>query len=798
MHASLAEFDLAIKALDSYIDLVVSAKDRAEKAAESGTLERDETLLQTVSEGVLLLCSIGSRKEAEKAKNLIEILEKYVENDISRDLDGGSLQNGDHGETDEINKVSPNVIALAYRAIGIGLANWSRWTPVNEARDDIRAEAIENLERSLAPELGEQYNLSTLYALALVLAESRDLDAAIDYVKLALSSKSHSSVEETESAKLLRQRDLVPLWHLLALLLSAKQDFTVASRSCEAAFEQFPASVTGFGHSKRKQRDSSHRAKQDPEEERRDFVNSLRGREKERILEILMTQLALMEVLEGPEAAVNNCDQLLTLFMTLFDSLQLDVTTEGPSKQQQARPKSSAGTIKSIRGGIFGWKKGSRVPERTNGDVPPLPTQDTSNAPNSPAIQVTGSTTAGTASAGSRSQKLQKHEGNGCLPCLDKIKVAKTRHTAGSQSRPPTGKESKAGDESADNVDQIGIAVSDTLPERPKSSARQSLPPVAHNMKHTSQPPPVGHKKQPPEQDVRLPPPHRFESPTRALTLYSAAHTQKHALTVLVKIWLLIAGLYRRAALFEDAREACEEAAKHAGMFESLVAAQESSARAFSERPLGISKSSEELWADILAERGSLSLAQNLPYEAMNHYEDALTRDPNNPKATVGLANLLLDIWEEKIPQEPPQPRLEANVSSTLSFFKAPPAQRDAQSPTVNNSVPNNTTTNKEQQSDQEPSSPSKRDPGSGPDPDPDPRYLDRLAARDRAFGLLSALTKQGSSWDNSEAWYALSRAYEAGSQIEKTKEVLWWCVELEDRKPIRHWSNVGSGSYVL
>lgn len=777
----------------------MSAKDRAEKAAGSGTLERDEILLQTVSEGVLLLCSIGSRKEAEKAKNLIEILEKFLEKDISRDLDGESLQNGDTEKADEVNRVSPKVVALAYRAIGIGLANWSRWTPVNEARDDIRAEAIENLERSLAPEFGEQYNLSTLYALALVLAESRDLDAAIDYVKLALSSKSYSSTEETESARLTRQRDLVPLWHLLALLLSAKEDFTVASRSCEAAFEQFPAVITGFGHSsKRKQRDSSQRGKQDPAEERRDFVSSLRGREKERILETLMTQLALMEVLEGPEAAVNNCDQLLTLFMTLFDSLQLDVTAESASKQQQTRPKSSAGTIKSIRGSIFGWKKGSRVPERVNGDVPPLSTQDSGNATNAPTMQVTGSTTVGTGSAGSRPQKLQKHEGNGCLPCLDRIKFAKSRYTAGTQSRPPTGKEPKAGGESTDNVDQIGIAVSDTLPERPKSSARQSLPPVAHNVKHTSQPPPVGHKKQPPEQDVRLPPPHRFESPTRALTLFSAAHTQKHALTVLVKIWLLIAGLYRRAALFEDAREACEEAAKHAGMFENLVAAQESSARAFSERPLGISKSSEELWADVFAERGSLSQAQNLPYEAMSHYEDALTRDPNNPKATVGLANLLLDIWEEKIPPEPPQPRLEANVSSTLSFFKEAPAQqRNARSPALNNGAPNTTTTNKEGQTDQEPSS-HQRDPGSGPDPDPDPRYLGRLAARDRAFGLLSALTKQGSSWDNSEAWYALSRAYEAGSQVEKTKEVLWWCVELEDRKPIRHWSNVGSGSYVL
>lgn len=82
--------------------------------------------------------------------------------------------------------------------------------------------------------------------------------------------------------------------------------------------------------------------------------------------------------------------------------------------------------------------------------------------------------------------------------------------------------------------------------------------------------------------------------------------------------------------------------------------------------------------------------------------------------------------------------------------------------------------------------------------PDEEPKFLNRLGARDRAYGLLSSLTKRGSSWDNSEAWYALSRAYEAGGQVDKLKEVLWWCVELEDRRPIRHWSNIGSGVYVL
>lgn len=75
---------------------------------------------------------------------------------------------------------------------------------------------------------------------------------------------------------------------------------------------------------------------------------------------------------------------------------------------------------------------------------------------------------------------------------------------------------------------------------------------------------------------------------------------------------------------------------------------------------------------------------------------------------------------------------------------------------------------------------------------------LDRLAARDRAYGLLSTLTKLGTGWNNSEAWFALSRAYEEGGQPDKAREVLWWCVELEESRGVRDWTVAGGGGYVL
>jgi cargo-transport protein YPP1 len=73
---------------------------------------------------------------------------------------------------------------------------------------------------------------------------------------------------------------------------------------------------------------------------------------------------------------------------------------------------------------------------------------------------------------------------------------------------------------------------------------------------------------------------------------------------------------------------------------------------------------------------------------------------------------------------------------------------------------------------------------------------LTALAKRDRAYGLLNTLTKLKNGWDCSEAWFALATAYEKGNQFDKARECLWWCVRLEDTRPVRGWSRVGV--YVL
>jgi hypothetical protein len=161
-----------------------------------------------------------------------------------------------------------------------------------------------------------------------------------------------------------------------------------------------------------------------------------------------------------------------------------------------------------------------------------------------------------------------------------------------------------------------------------------------------------------------------------------------------------------------------------------------------------------------------------MKHEARVDFERALQHFPDHPEAIVGLSNILLDIYSEAISLEPTDVDavshpLPPSVSSTQAGASESKTQYlTSHTPSAENQL-------------------------SSPE-------LTRLAARDRAFGLLSTLTKLGAGWDYSEAWYAMARAYEESGQIDKTKDVLWWCVELEDTHPVRSWKVVTTGGFVL
>lgn len=160
-------------------------------------------------------------------------------------------------------------------------------------------------------------------------------------------------------------------------------------------------------------------------------------------------------------------------------------------------------------------------------------------------------------------------------------------------------------------------------------------------------------------------------------------------------------------------------------------------------------------------------MAQDHKHVARSDFERALLHFPDHPESIVGLSNILLDIYCKTISLEPVEGNDSISPAPTTSSSKATnpssePKQHHLAShtPSAENQI--------------------------------SPPELNRLAARDRAFGLLSTLTKLGSGWDYSEAWFTLARAYEESGQIEKTKEVLWWCIELEDTHPVRPWRALG------
>lgn len=170
----------------------------------------------------------------------------------------------------------------------------------------------------------------------------------------------------------------------------------------------------------------------------------------------------------------------------------------------------------------------------------------------------------------------------------------------------------------------------------------------------------------------------------------------------------------------------------------------------------------------------------------MAHYEQALSHFPDHPAGIIGISNLLMDIYEEKLPAE--EPIISHRPPPTASLSLLSEAKPAVSRPTSSAStIPS-----------RRPSLVSDTPDVAESKKDPTPAELNRLAARDRAYMLLSNLTKLGSGWDDSEAWLTFARAHELSGEVGKAKQALWWVVELEDYRPVRAWGDVTHGVYAL
>ncbi|KAI4723503.1 hypothetical protein E4T48_00238 [Aureobasidium sp. EXF-10727] len=705
VHASLAEFDLAIKAFDSYTEITSRAKSRAEKTGHNEPgLDSDDLVVLTAAQAIGVLCRYGSQAEGEKALEVSKRLSDWLKQPrpssaitVSRkDEDGRQPDKAAmHDETETGILISAESSVAAYRAIGGSQANFARLTHDPAQRSEYREKAIKSLRK--AAEMSPNGNLDPETALLLgtVLAENRQLLPATQIVKFALASS-----QDDDSGSAISKGQMIPLYHLMSLLLTARGDYEHAVEFCDVAFEQYGGADIMFG-------DSDGEA----------LILQMEDSEKEGLLQLRLTQLALTEMLDDSETAVDAGSQVLALYHKLFGTSANGIappkdTVDPSAASFVAPPLKTEGTFKSVSGSIMRRSKSTRKnaegPTQEK-DVPPLPTVN--NNTSTPVSSTTNE---------NLSHEKQHHKIH--LP----HHPLKHLHHHGHAADPE-----KAA---------LAFDSAPAVPTKDGFDQNQPLREVPHNLESTKQPAPIGHKDQPPSQDLRLPAPHPIMASAAPRPRYPSARQKRHTVSLLVEVWLHIAGQYTRGEFFEDAEGAVDESHKLVEDLQQVVAREDCSAKAFDEKGWGGGRSVNRLWADVWAERASLAAAKLRPHEALAAYEKALSHYPDHAAAIV-------------IPAEAPMP------NSIIA-----------------------------------PSTPAPTNPKVLPtDPTPSVAVQTRLAARDRAYFLLTALTKSGEGWDDSEAWSLLARAHEESGQLDRAREALWFLVELEDGRPLRPWSVVSS-----
>ncbi|KAJ6263899.1 putative cargo-transport protein ypp1 [Drechslerella dactyloides] len=628
---AIGNFHDAQLSLDTYITLIKRGKARMEKekngAGSSGEedFDTDSEILTTCVQGIRFLVKYLP-EQAPKAVEIATLIKTWVFEWRVEDQD---------------------ILALVWRGIGLANSAWSHQTVESTQRTEIQERAIAAFRKSLdyQPEMFE-----SMFDLGLMLAETRDIDNAIDAVR---------AVAEQEEK-------CIPAWHLLTLLLTSKGEWETALTVSEAIFSLIDESEQ----------------------------TSLGIGSKEGLVEIKISQLAIIEMLEGPESAVNLADELLGLYTRLFPGIL---------------PSGSGGGL-SMRDSVMESERGTTRGRSTTASTitPAIQVSDGAKAASlsDPALSKrhTRSGTRGS-SLGRSSLRKKRHSVAEAFTVDDEKPSVKTGpnklHRTPSQKSAKSTKSGKSfgakshkSQRPAENPMPVTVPVEHIAAQAIQTNVAHSQTPSVlssekngggtntHNLPVSSLPSPL--KPYADDRPLLNRPPYLREP------ALGERDERKRVEAVLKRIWLTVAGLYRRAEMYEDAKVAVEEAAGVAdgGRVDG-----------------GID-------ADVWAERGFLSAAQNLLPEAQDHFENGLAHSPDHPLTIVGLSRVLLA--DEK-----------------------------------------------------------------------------NSAARDRASGLLQTLTKLGSGWDMSEAWFELGREYELSGAAEKAKEVFWWVVQLEDTRGVRGWGCV-------
>ena len=629
VHLALAEFDLAFLSFDSYLALVKKGRARVMKTGhEEPALDDDAMMLKTMASCIAALCRYGGRDAAEKAYGLAGELEDLITNvgQASSSPDEGPVLRG---------PIPPSVFAMSWQSVGLAHAQWARMTHDSEARTQIQDKTVQCLRKSLSPEYGRAVDVRGVFALGVLLAEQRRLPVAIELVKTALLAD--QAVEDNHdlyNGPYWRERSLIPLWHLLALLLSARQEFVMAARACEGAIEQFKDPQVLFGT---KNLNGNYRSDHLNEAGARDkkalgdgLVDEMDDYEKEGILEIKMTQLAILELMEGPAVAVNASTELLTLFPRLFGDVEqkLELATKEP-------PKTSA-TLRSIRGSVFGSR--SEKPPRTRQSVlnsgermatipsRPATTQTTQSiATTAPTIQVTAENGDFRSSRRSmRSASVKGRSESGKRASLRK-RNSGSRPRAMSSGAPrhqPSFSEG-GGDDFFAPFDETQLPQYFSFASR-KTTETSGLKTLKHSDSQAS-----SGSSGTRNDDLSGLAVKEVEPVSRLLPYvqFSPEYSKRKRRSILVGVWLAIAGFYRRAGLLDDAQKACTEAQNIVEGLEADISNDTSRSVSSRQAGWGQKKSIEELFGDVWAEV-SRGTPEGCMLQANSHTERKIVGSP--------------------------------------------------------------------------------------------------------------------------------------------------------------------------
>lgn len=623
VHLAVAEFDLAIKAFDAYLEIVKKGKARVEKTGHQETsLDDDATALETICLCISALTRFGGREAAEKANHLALELEHWLER-IEPPLPNGGMQ----PVREEGGRSSPSgghvpakILALAWQSIGLAHARWARMTFEATTRTEVQKKAIRSLRTSLSSDFGGSADVRGVFALGLLLAEQRELTTAIELVKTALLTK-HTGDEilVLRNGPFWRERSLIPLWHLLSLLLSARQEYVLAARTCECAFEQFRDPAVLFGRQQLYKSDHLNDVEKDYEATQ-GLVDEMDDYEKENIVEVKMTQLAIVDIMEGPRIAVNASLELLTLFSRLFGTAEKKQTLEPPKTSNHPR---TSGTFRSIRSGLFG-NRNSRAESNATARPPgeKMETmQDSEDRPQTGTTMARAPTIQVTQENGSPRASRPRRKSTSNERRSESAKRHSTRKRESQQGRPRA-----ASSGPIPHIPSIvdgepfytpmgdgdGLQASDIFahakPANPLSRPSSAVTGTGANRTMSQGSGLTSGAKAPDITGLGL----ETMGPTTAIMpviQFDSEHEKRHRGAILMKIWLMIAGFYRKAGMFEDSKGAVAEAQKIVQTMEAELGKDSGDGDKKTSNPTSLrdpgwagKKSIEELWADVWCE----------------------------------------------------------------------------------------------------------------------------------------------------------------------------------------------------